>query len=206
MNAQEHIDRAETILEEIRSNSDLVKEMFQIVHSQSDYNSHIVGRGSHNTYFWAGNFQSEEFGKIHIGTKVPKDKDLGDAWVDYINSVIYAQILIEEFGDLIIEELPIFYGLLVDKNNKEVAVASQDFSDGNKYHPSAYVPSLNKLLKKVFNDDEYWLEKIGILINGQRRLVDLGDLFVLKEPYNKRQEDLFLKYQENPKRIIRDPV
>lgn len=149
--AKLHTERAETILDELRANCDLIRKMFHIAHHPGEYKEHIVGESKDNKYLWANHFQSKQFGLTHYGLKIPNDhnKDPSVVSSDYLLNVVFTQILIEKFGEDIVDEFPMFYGVLTDKYGKEIATISQDFSEGGRYKVSDSAP-LNELLKQVF--------------------------------------------------------
>jgi len=189
------LETSKEILSEIRENSELVRKAFEVVRNPDNFENDFVGKGTLNRYFSLGSFKSEKVGDLFVGVKIPQYCYFASN--DFLCGGAYGQILSEEFGEEIIGELPLFYGLLAEDEDSPLATISQDFSEGGKYVVSD-CRHLNKFLLELFEGDNYELEKCGIEVNGQRKLVDFNHLIrLLGESYLKRDKELKDELENN---------
>jgi hypothetical protein len=195
-----YLETSEQILEEIRGDSELVRKAFEILHDNDQLTP--VGAGSKYWYFSVGSFDSLIHGRLFMGIKISKNALPEE---DYGLASVYSQILVDKFGDKIKGELPLFYGLLVNKKGSPIATISQDFSEGGKYRVEND-NELNPLLDKIFNDERHSLIKCGIWVNNQRKLVDFNHIHDIRAEYKRTYKELQDKLKETNLGKIYEPL
>ena len=196
---------AEEIIGELKQQKDLVRGMFDIANNQENYKKNSPGEGTYRRYFSAGSFDSGKYGEQHVGVKTPKSNLTALVDADYMGGVVYAQLLIEEFGKEIEEFLPTFYGIMLDKDGEKLATFSEDFSKGGKHEVWDYAVLPSEIALKLMNHElgQYhgiWLSEV----NNEAKIVDLNGVypFLLSEKYSTRFYQLM--EIENENRMIRE--
>lgn len=148
-----------------------------------------VGASDKMCFVASGTFQSPSHGLIYAGLKMPLSGDFTDQNVDGFYRALTNMALIHQAHPEIANQLPLFYGLLVDPSNKPRAIITQDFSEGAQHEvrdyrnvPHANIPDGLVDLFDPFGRDMLQLERALFYVNGERKIGDLDHLFP-KEKY-----------------------
>ena len=155
-----------------------------------------VGSGLSRRFHSAGYLYSEVIGReIHVGVKRLRD-DIDDQYgevakINFFQELTIIAAISKHFPDLV-DQLPLFCGLLTHRNGETLGMITEDFSEGGKYEVYRRAPAAYKV-KAIFadgsvNDDD--IEKMGFRVNGERKLGDFWPMGNTKENYRRFGKDL----------------
>ncbi len=158
----------------------------------------IVGRSDRYLFYSAGVVDSTVFGKpIYVGIKrsTSERPRLRDdlTRIRFVNELAIISAISHNFPDLT-EKLPLFYGLLVDRQGLAAGIVTEDFSEGGLQRVRAGGASpleVKRLFVEGSVDNDY-IQNCAYTVNGRTRL---GDFW-----YFWRHEDR----EENAKRVGAD--
>ncbi len=147
-----------------------------------------VRRGSGSIFTAVGHYRSKVLGNdVYVGLKERK-KFRGDVLRFPTARDLSLLRAIEQKLPHLLQEFPLFYGLLVDSTGEEVGVICEDFSQGGKYEVNEVtrswripvrddeIPKELERLKgrKIDNHD---LATMCFLVDGRRRIGDFVEVF-----------------------------
>lgn len=146
-----------------------------------------VGSSNRFEFFSTGSFQSRTLNtELFIGvkrrTKEWPDTDGFMTQMRFIQELAIISAIWKNFPEFV-NQLPAFYGLLLNKTGIAIGMITEDFSQGGKFHVvnSAYG---SYEIKDIFvedsvDDDE--IEHMGFTVNGKRRLGDFWPMAKWKD-------------------------
>jgi hypothetical protein len=186
----------------LTQNKNLIEEVSSTVHPLK-ISEKQVGASDKMCFIPSGNFQSQSKGLVYAGLKMHFCEGLTKQNIEEFYIALTNISLIHEKHPEISHQLPLFYGLLADSNNKPQAIITQDFSKGGKYlveehieFPHANVPDGLVDLFTPSSDDMSQLERALFYVNGKRKIGDLDHLFP-KEKYEQEWDKLKNKVQSS---------
>jgi hypothetical protein len=183
----------------LKRNLEFLTELKSAIH-QIDKNAPIIGESTHTKFIHLKTFESKVADEqVYVGLKL-SNREFEYGFYTALTNIAF----LCEKNPEIVDKLPLFYGLLVNQNNKPEATITQDFSMNNKVKVEEYVFSKYKpeyipyLLGSFFRDCEEDLERTIFLVGGKTKIGDLDHIYP-KEEYSKEWFNLRnkIKYEKH---------
>lgn len=134
----------------------------------------IVGSAEDTTFRYVGHYRSPSLDReLFVGLKEHKGYKAGRdlrQWITYELAFIRA---VEHNFPYLLQEFPVFYGLLADQKGKPVGRITEDFSEGGRFKVFDIPNDPTRLpteLRALIGDDYEELATMCFSVNGQRRL------------------------------------
>lgn len=151
--------------------------------------SGAIGESSKNRFAPISTVKIEGDQETYVGMKFPiQDIDQRTRRNDFYQSLANATLIAEEHPELL-SQLPLFYALVVDSEEKVLGMMTQDFSEGGSLdvveyadYPHANIPDgIVNLFDPFFKNKMTELEHMLFYVNGERKIGDLDHVIPKSE-------------------------